>query len=45
MPNSEYLFRINNIIKFHRKYLQTTYCDKVWAINLANKCSSLIKEK
>ena len=45
MHKNEYLFKLNKIIEFYYKFLNTTYCDQIWASNLANICLKLIKEK
>ncbi len=42
MSKNEYLFKINSIIKFHKEFLKTTYCDEKWASCITNKCLSLL---
>lgn len=44
MHKNEYLFKLNKIIEFYYEFLNTTYCDQIWASNLANRCLKLIKE-
>ena len=42
MPEKEYLFKLNKIKEFYDVFLNTTYCDQVWATNLVDKCLKLI---
>jgi len=43
MTKNEYLFKINKIINFYKDYLNTTYCDRIWADFITNKCLSLLR--
>ena len=45
ISRDEYLFKINKILEFYNKYLNSTHYDYTWANFLAKKCLSLLKLK
>ena len=44
MPENDYLFKLNKIKEFYDLFLNTTYCDQVWASDLVNNCLKLINK-